>query len=356
LQPDFDRKLLLMFDKQSQGSLTSVSTAAGDDFSVAIDAQSALAPQGTLTTPFGFVDFVSGNDDVRVARPIAVAETVDALDDQQAIIRMRQTSTDKLTVKFYRVDDFAGTIDGLAPGDTGYAAAANTRLYATTSGGTSIKGPGYGKYGEASLVGVDAGDLIAMQLTQGKKTFWAFADANETVDGSPVSHLWNYGLNTWGWEDKYGGGDRDFNDLVVQLDFTSAYGDIFGTDDKLRGGKGDDDLSGLGGADIIHGNKGNDILDGGRGSDALIGAGGIDTFVFADGYDSDRVQDYQAGVDVFDFTGVAGVHAFSNLVLTPLNSKTVLIDFDGVDGGDTLTVQKTTIAALTANQGDFLFS
>jgi hypothetical protein len=33
----------------------------------------------------------------------------------------------------------------------------------------------------------------------------------------------------------------------------------------------------------------------------------------------------------------------------------VLIDFDGVLGGDTLTVQKTTIAQLTANQADFLF-
>ena len=39
-----------------------------------------------------------------------------------------------------------------------------------------------------------------------------------------VGHLWNYGLNTWGWEDTFGGGDRDFNDLIVQLDFTSTSG------------------------------------------------------------------------------------------------------------------------------------
>ena len=43
-------------------------------------------------------------------------------------------------------------------------------------------------------------------------------------DGQPVGHLWNYGLNTWGWEDTYGGGDHDYNDLIVQLDFTSAHG------------------------------------------------------------------------------------------------------------------------------------
>ena len=34
----------------------------------------------------------------------------------------------------------------------------------------------------------------------------------------------NYGHNTWGWEDTRGGGDHDFNDLVVQLDFTSNTG------------------------------------------------------------------------------------------------------------------------------------
>jgi hypothetical protein len=55
-------------------------------------------------------------------------------------------------------------------------------------------------------------------------TYWAFAQDNETVADQHVGHLWNYGANTWGWEDIKGGGDRDYNDLVVGLDFTSAYG------------------------------------------------------------------------------------------------------------------------------------
>ena len=29
-------------------------------------------------------------------------------------------------------------------------------------------------------------------------------------------------LRVWGWEDTFGGGDRDYNDLVVGLDFTGA--------------------------------------------------------------------------------------------------------------------------------------
>ena len=43
---------------------------------------------------------------------------------------------------------------------------------------------------------VNAGDLVAMQ-------------AHETPGG---------------WEDLRGGGDRDYNDFVVQIDFTSAAG------------------------------------------------------------------------------------------------------------------------------------
>jgi hypothetical protein len=152
-----------------------------------------------------------------------VAETVGARDDQEAVVRVRQNGEDSVILKLYRVDDLAGTIDGLAPGDAGYAAAAEARAYATASGATSIQGPGFGNYTQTRLVDVDAGDLIAMQLSNGANIFWGFAAANETVGGAPVDHLWNYGLNTWGWEDLYGGGDRDFNDLVVQLDFSSAF-------------------------------------------------------------------------------------------------------------------------------------
>jgi hypothetical protein len=76
------------------------------------------------------------------------------------------------------------------------------------------------------LQDVDAGDFVAMTLVNQSSgdTYWAFSQANEAVNGQSVGHIWNYGLNTWGWEDQRGGGDHDFNDLVVQLDFTSASG------------------------------------------------------------------------------------------------------------------------------------
>jgi len=155
-----------------------------------------------------------------------VAETVDGLSDQMAVVRLRQVGENGLSLQPYRVDDFTGTIDGVRPGDAGNVAAAASRLYQTVDGGSAIAGPGYCGCSQTAIVNVDAGDMIAMKLTNltTGAHFWAFAHANETVNGQGVGHIWNYGLNTWGFEDTFGGGDRDDNDLVMQLDFTSAYG------------------------------------------------------------------------------------------------------------------------------------
>jgi uncharacterized protein DUF4114 len=157
---------------------------------------------------------------------VAVAETVGGLADQTAIVRVRQNGTDSLSVTFYKVDDFSGKIGGLNPGDADYAQAALARAYQLGSGGVSMGGPGYGNYQQATLQNVDGGDKVAMFLTDNTTgaTYWAFAQANETYAGHKVGHLWNYGANTYGWEDQYGGGDGDYNDMIVQYDFTSAYG------------------------------------------------------------------------------------------------------------------------------------
>ena len=214
-----------MFDGKLQGTVAWKGIKAGADLLVKIDKLGTDAPQGTLSTPYGFVDYVSdGGDAVRIARPVAVAQTVGAADDQVAVVRLRQATKDDVVLKLYRVDDFKGKIDGIKPGEKGYGAAANDRAYETLSGKGRIKGPGYGKYNDKKIAGIDSGDIVAMKLKQGGHTYWAFANANEKAHGEHVGHIWNYGLNTWGWESDYRGGDHDFNDLVVQLDFTSAYG------------------------------------------------------------------------------------------------------------------------------------
>ena len=227
LQSDFDPRLVKMFDGRSQGALVEQKVKAGSDVAVKIDGAVSTTPQAGLSTAYGFADFVSASaidTSVRVARPVAVAETVGGSDDQIAVVRMRQGGKDDVILKLYRVDDFKGTIDGLKPGEKGYNAAANDRAYETLSGKGRVKGPGYAEYKEKRLADFDAGDIVAMKLKSGGKTYWAFAGANEKAHGEHVGHIWNYGVNTWGWESDYKGGDRDFNDLVVQIDFTSAYG------------------------------------------------------------------------------------------------------------------------------------
>ncbi len=226
LQEDFSYTLARKFDRQSQGAVSQIETHRGDDFSVAFNGVDATALQGLLSSPYGFADFVTQDGAVRVARPVLVAETAGAADDQTAIVRMRSMVSNALELMLYRVDDLLGRINGIAPGAAGYAAAAEGRAYTTSTGGTSIDNPARGEFGEAQIVGVDAGDIVAMRLedTTRGRTYWAFSEANEKVDGAGVGHLWNYGLNTYGWETSYHGGDGDYSDLIVQVDFTSASG------------------------------------------------------------------------------------------------------------------------------------
>jgi Ca2+-binding RTX toxin-like protein len=143
----------------------------------------------------------------------------------------------------------------------------------------------------------------------------------------------------------FGTGDINVFDLSGLSTMTNLpFIDGKGGHDRLIGSDFADDLRGAGGDDVLDGRSGNDILNGG---------GGFNTYVFGDGYGADTVVKFNAGKDTIDFTGKADVDSFDDLLMTQIAPKTVLIDFGG---GDTLTVHKTTIAILTASQGDFLFS
>jgi hypothetical protein len=237
MQDNFDPNLVRLFDKQAVGWVGSFDVAAGASVSALIGQGMGLANQANLTSPFGMADFstrpfkatddngvtttLTGGD-VHLARAVAVAETAGAANGQDAIVRVRQNGQDQLAVSFYKVDDFSGKIGNLSPGDAGYAQASAARAYGLQSGDSLLLGPGYGLFEKTAIANVNAGDLIAMTLTNRSSgdVWYAFAHANSDGRG----HLVNYGHNTWGWEDTRGGGDHDFNDLVVQLDFTSNTG------------------------------------------------------------------------------------------------------------------------------------
>jgi hypothetical protein len=228
LQQDFDGALLALFDGRTQGTLAQAVVGDGDSVAVTFNGAATVAVQASLSTSFGFADFfLDPSNSVRVAQSVAVAETANGANDVNVVVRMRQVAGADLSLMLYQVDDYNGTINGVAPdSQSNYATLAAANAYAVQGGGSTIAGPGNGNYSQVEITGVYANDLIAMQLTNvtNGDTFWAFSQANEVVGGEHVAHLWNYGANTWGWEDLLGGGDRDFNDLVVQLDFTSTAG------------------------------------------------------------------------------------------------------------------------------------
>lgn len=222
LRPDFSEETVKSWDRYTQGHLLQNELQTDTEIGVNFDGAGGQTPQAALTAQIGLLDFMNADSTsaVTVARPVAIAQTIGGDDDQVALVQMRQNGTYDVSLMLYRVDDLVGTINGVRAGDAGYADAAVSRAYATQDGSLTLQGGGYGKFAENRIVGVDNGDIIAMRLTTSAGgEFYSFASANS--DGA-VTHLWNYGLNVWGWEDVAGGGDRDFNDLVVRLDFVSA--------------------------------------------------------------------------------------------------------------------------------------
>ncbi len=79
--------------------------------------------------------------------------------------------------------------------------------------------------------------------------------------------------------------------------------------DQLWGRDGNDVLLGGSGNDLLYGDAGNDRIDGGAGQDKMKGGAGADVFVFSLASDTDRrysdkVQDFQTGIDKIDLTGI----------------------------------------------------
>jgi Ca2+-binding RTX toxin-like protein len=123
--------------------------------------------------------------------------------------------------------------------------------------------------------------------------------------------------------------------------------------DTLDGGSGNDTLSGSTGDDRLYGRDGADFLSGGAGSDRLIGGTGADTFQFRSTWGSDKVVDFQDGIDRLDLrsTGLT----FANLSITASDA-----DHDGrVDdtvihaGGQSIALLDLKAALVGA--ADFVF-
>jgi hypothetical protein len=124
-------------------------------------------------------------------------------------------------IGFYKIEDALGTIKVgttlLKPGDTDYRKAALQ-----------------GRIAGIDLVGVNGQTVSSSGEFQGGAIYAPFLIANASTantdfsnvytayslgNADKVDHIRLLGDNTFGFEDLYGGGDRDFNDVIVKVTF-----------------------------------------------------------------------------------------------------------------------------------------
>ncbi len=151
------------------------------------------------------------------------------------------------------------------------------------------------------------------------------------------------------WAGDGAGGDAE-GDELIDIEFLrgSAFGDTLqGTNDLNR-------IEGGAGNDLIQGLAGDDFLVGQAGADTLVGGAGDDQFWHVQGDGADTITDFTPGpgddlVRLFGYG--AAFDTFGEVIgASSQSGSDVIIDFGG---GDTITLQNTTLASLTA--ADFVF-
>jgi len=121
--------------------------------------------------------------------------------------------------------------------------------------------------------------------------------------------------------------------------------------DILNGDDGNDNLSGASGGDDLFGGDGNDTLNGGGGNDDLNGGTGADVFVANLGFRTDRIQDFEDGIDVIDFSNNSLANSFADVMATATQvGANVRID---LNANNALILEGFNLADLDAS--DFIF-
>lgn len=92
------------------------------------------------------------------------------------------------------------------------------------------------------------------------------------------------------------------------LNLGEASGDSYASIEDIFGSSYNDRLRGDAGNNTIWGGNGKDFLQGREGDDLLYGGAGSDTFFFVRNWGSDKVMDFEIGIDVINFVnfGIAG--------------------------------------------------
>ena len=128
-----------------------------------------------------------------------------------------RSAADDSVLQWYSVSDNEGTVVDplsgsiLKPGESGYAEAAGRRADLISDNNLELTNSMIKPFSITLESGAIYAPLIINQ-TSGERYF-AFAAANP----DKIGHFTGFGANGWGMEDGYGGGDRDYDDLIVRF-------------------------------------------------------------------------------------------------------------------------------------------
>ncbi|NJK99221.1 MAG: DUF4114 domain-containing protein [Spirulinaceae cyanobacterium RM2_2_10] len=186
----------------------------------------------------GFDDFIFSIQQTPEAPPLGVGnlqeENLEILDlsslpGVQASFTVYREATFNNFVGFYRIDDVSGSIGGIAPGQAGYAQAAvesriggielsvanqNVAQFSASLAGGALYAPFIIANADPLSFLTDNPDNFEGGLSN---AYFVFAAANP----DRVDHIRLLGDNIFGFEDLPGGGDFDYNDVILNANLTA---------------------------------------------------------------------------------------------------------------------------------------
>ncbi len=122
-------------------------------------------------------------------------------------------------VYFYKVDDINGSVGGVEVGDEGYMAAALSNLVSpefSISDDNTESGSFEFSAGSIVVPVIIADGNLSEALSGAAEVYFPYLGANS--DDGNFDHIKLLDSNTFGFEDLPGGGDKDFNDIVIKID------------------------------------------------------------------------------------------------------------------------------------------
>lgn len=240
-----DGKLLQANEKQSIGSFSNLNLPTGQSVVFYLQQNNQISlSTGTdfqfTTDGRGYYQFQLGSGSSKAIFEAGTSALIAPGAPGQQVTAKVQTSRAadfNNTISLYRVDNLTGGLDidsngsiDLIPGDAGYAIAALQRALDPLTGKVLQSPDNLSQKNET--VTLSSGSVFGLAITangsvqeflsqnpmnQADKinTFFSFEKANP--DG--ISHIVRLGNSLFGFEDLFGGDDRDYNDVIVGVTY-----------------------------------------------------------------------------------------------------------------------------------------